>query len=325
MTTTFYLIHGTDDLSIDEAVDEFRRNIPPDDMNFSEYDGAQVSAADVLAAVCSYPFLGDTRTVIVKGLLAWLKRRGAGAAGKKGIAQLIAEIPELPKTARLILVEHGKIKDDDAFYIAAEKAKNATIKTCNAPKNITNWVIERAQKKYGAVIDVPAASALAAVIGDDLRRADNELIKLTAYVGPDAPITEADVAQLTPYVQEASIFDMTTAIGDGKSAAALEMLYRILSDKNQDVFNVFSMIVRQFRLLLLTREYLNSGGSPGSVADAIGVAWRTAKDLIPQSRAFTLADLERIYHQLHELDFKMKTGQIEPEIALDVFIAGQSR
>jgi len=38
-----------------------------------------------------------------------------------------------------------------------------------------------------------------------------------------------------------------------------------------------------------------------------------------------LRDLERIYRELAEIDFKMKTGQIEPELAVDLFIASLAR
>jgi DNA polymerase-3 subunit delta len=85
------------------------------------------------------------------------------------------------------------------------------------------------------------------------------------------------------------------------------------------------MIVRQFRLLLIAKEHGLRGGSAGELAKVAGVAGFVAQSLARQARDFSLDDLERIYHSLAETDFKMKTGQIDPELALDLFITSVAR
>ena len=50
-----------------------------------------------------------------------------------------------------------------------------------------------------------------------------------------------------------------------------------------------------------------------------------AEKLAKQTRSFTLEQLETIYRALQDYDFKMKTGQIEPILALDLLIAGLTR
>jgi DNA polymerase III delta subunit len=44
-----------------------------------------------------------------------------------------------------------------------------------------------------------------------------------------------------------------------------------------------------------------------------------------QSRNFTLEQLESVYRRLQDTDLKMKTGRIEPRLALDLIVAGLSR
>ena len=67
------------------------------------------------------------------------------------------------------------------------------------------------------------------------------------------------------------------------------------------------------------------GGSEAGVANAIGVKAYPAKKATQQSRGFSVKDLEKIYRQLGDLDLKMKTGRIKPELALDLFVTSVSK
>jgi len=327
-TTTFYLLHGNDDLGIDEQVTALRKSMGDDpnaELNISEFDGAQASVPEIINAVSSFPFLADKRLVIVRGLIGHLTRKGAGNAGKEALARLEEDLPGLPDTARLVLVEKQAIPDKNPIAQLAEKSPNGYVKCLVAPKDSSEWIVNRANHEYGVRMDRRAAAALAAVTGDDLRRADNELVKLACYVEGNRPITEEDVAALTPYVPEASIFKMVDALAEGRSNLALELLHRLLSEKDEDVFRVYGMVIRQFRLLLQAKEHLLDGGATNTIPKAIGVRPFVAQNLARQCRVFELADLERIYRYLSELDLKMKTGRIKPELALDLFISGLAR
>ncbi|MCU0499463.1 MAG: DNA polymerase III subunit delta [Anaerolineae bacterium] len=324
-TPTFYLFHGEDDLSIDESVAKMRQDMGANgDLNTSEYDGEQVSVPEILNAVSSYPFLSDKRLVIVKGLIGWITRKGAGETGKQAVEWLLRDLPQLPDFARLVLVERGKLEEKDKFLQLARSAPNGYEKGFIVPNDLAPWIVKRAQSEYQVEIEPRAAAALAEVIGDDLRRADNELVKLATFIAPGTLIKDEHVAALTPYVAEANIFNMVDAITEGRGAQALHLLHRLLSDKDQDPFGIFALINRQFRLLLLAKEYLTLGGDARKLAAGIKVAPYVGDKLAKQSRAFTLAQLEQIYRMLLEYDFKMKTGQLEPKLALDLLVTGLS-
>jgi DNA polymerase III subunit delta len=141
-----------------------------------------------------------------------------------------------------------------------------------------------------------------------------------SYVGEGQPITEADVAALTPYVAEASLFEMVDALAEGRGQQAMTLLHRLLDDK-EDAFGVYAMVIRQFRLLLLAKEFLTTGGTPGGIREALGVHSFVAEKLARQTRGFTVAELERVYRALLDYDLKMKTGRIKTDLALDMLIA----
>ncbi|MGB1287531.1 MAG: DNA polymerase III subunit delta, partial [Aggregatilineales bacterium] len=329
---TFYLLYGDDDIALDETLGKLRQSMldsPNADLNMDEFDGEKSTVPQVLNAVSSFPFLADKRLIIVRGLISHLTRKGAGETGKKAMKRLIDELPDLPDTARLVLLERGNLRKDSKIVKLANSHEKGYCKAHVVPKDTTDWILQRARHEYNAEIEYSAASALSSVTGSDLRRADNELLKLVAYVNDERPITEKDVEILTPYVADANVFNMVDALiaGDGKKAISL--LHISLEQNPRDPgFGLFALITRQFRLLLLTREYLDNGGSRDGkeIASAIGVrsAWQAEK-ISRQSRAFDIAQLETIYRRLQQYDIEMKTGQIAPRMALDMLVTGLAK
>lgn len=318
---TFYLLHGDDGLSIEEAAAKLRAAMGSDDLNTNQFDGQNVSAAEVINAVSSYPFLADRRLVIVKGLLAWLTRKGAGETGKKQLELLESALPTLPAHARLLLVEPQKLPENNKIVKLAQNHANGYEKCFVSPKDTTSWIIKRAKEAYGVEIEPRAAVALASVTGPDLRAADSEIDKLALYSG-GAVITEKDVAALTAYVAEATLFEMVDALAEGRAKAAVSLIHTLMGAQKEEPLAIYGMIVRQFRLLLLAREYLAGGGSPGNLAAALNIHSYSAQKLAKQSRAFNVTQLEKIYRALLETDVKIKTGRIKPELALDLLVSG---
>ena len=320
----FYIFHGDDLISRDEALARMKEAMGEDgDLNRSEFDGALSPVPEVLAAVKSLPFLADKRLVIARGLISHITRRGAGQAGKTATDRLIAELPNLPDFARLVLVEDSLLSDSNRLLKAAQKLDNGYVRAFGKPQNLTRWISERAKNEYAAEITPQAADAIATVVNADLLRADNELCKLVAYVNGERPISEDDVAALTPYVPEANVFEMVDALATGNGARALELIQQSLHDDPKDPgFRLFALIVRQFRLLLMTRDHIAQGGAAQgpAIAKALGLHPFAAGKLARQSRRFRAEQLDAILKRLQRYDQDMKTGRIQPRLALDLLV-----
>ncbi|MEM9952091.1 MAG: DNA polymerase III subunit delta [Chloroflexota bacterium] len=321
-TPNFYLFHGDDDMSVQEAVQQIRAGMgdgPNADMNISEYDGENTDVAKVINDVKSFPFLADKRLVIVKGLVTALMKT---AHGKKQLDTLMETIPNLPAHSRLVLVERDNLKSN--LKIVKLAGEVGYVRQFTVPKDTTQWIRTRAENEYETTIEPQAAMALASVTGNDLRRADNELVKLVSYIGGEGTITEADVALLTPYVAEANVFDMVDALATGNGKVALSLMNQVLDqDPSDPGFRLFALIARQFRLLLLTREHIDTGGAPdkNSIAKVLGIHPYPASKLATQCRRFELAQLESIYRRVQQYDVDMKTGRIQPRLALELLVA----
>src|SRR5215207_4001244 len=211
---TFYLLYGTDDLTLTETLTSLRAEIKRDPnaaLNLDEMEGQGMRVGSVINAVTSLPFLSTHRFVIVQGLIEHLTRKNAGEADKRDLETLITTLPTLPAHARLILVERGSLRADSKLVKFATSAATAHCWVCQPPDDMTAWIAKRVKSQYQAEIEPSAAAALASVVGTDVRCADMELVKLVSYVDGQRAIRESDVTLLTPYRPEANVFHLVEA------------------------------------------------------------------------------------------------------------------
>ncbi len=143
---------------------------------------------------------------------------------------------------------------------------------------------------------------------------------MLAYVNYRRPVEVDDVLLLTADTAEKNIFDLVDAIGMRNGQQAINLLQKLL--EQEDAQRIFSMVVRQFRLLLQAREVLDSGASDADVARLVGIHPFVAGKISQQARQITLPALEDIYHRLLEMDLALKSSQMSDELALQTFVAG---
>ncbi len=131
---------------------------------------------------------------------------------------------------------------------------------------------------------------------------------------------EADVATLTPYVPEASIFHIIDAIATRNGAQAALLVHRLL--ENEEPLMLLGMINRHFRLLIQVREAIDLGADVRQVPEVRG-DWH-ARKLSEQARRFSLEQLEAILRNLLETDFAIKSGLVKDVLGVDLFLAGMA-
>jgi DNA polymerase-3 subunit delta len=96
--------------------------------------------------------------------------------------------------------------------------------------------------------------------------------------------------------------------------------------EDEDPIMILGSVARQIRLLLLARSVLDRGGSINEVIDELThysnlkISAYPARLAGEQARRMTSADLELLYRRLLEIDEAVKTGQMDPDLALDLFV-----
>ncbi len=311
----FYIFHGDDAHSIEKTLAglQAKQGDPAMlDLNTARFDGRRVTLSELQHACDSVPFLAKIRLVIVHDLFS-AKPEFADA--------LLDYLPNLPEATRLVFIESKELPANHPAVKLATASEKGYVKSFSRPEGgkLESWIRKRV-KEAGGQIQPQATHLLAVNVGSELDILDNEIEKLVLYKGRE-PIEPRDVDLLCPYVAEASIWDMVDAIGSRHSRTAAQLLHKKLSE-GVDPFYLFAMIVRQFRLLIQVKELADGGHGPVDVARILKMHSFPAGKLHAQSKNFSMAQLERIYAHLLEMDVGVKTGQTDMATAVELLVAG---
>jgi DNA polymerase-3 subunit delta len=325
--TVIYLLHGEDEYAIAQALAELENKLGDPAtaaMNTSRLDGSSYNLDGLLSVAGAMPFLAKRRLVILSNVHA---RLNTPTLHKKFLAQL----DKIPPTTAFVLVEHRPLTSDrdrkknQLNWLekwALEQGERVYLKAYPLPKgpDLARRIQETA-RKAGGQLTFEAAQLLVELVDGDPRLADQEVQKLLAYVNYQRPVEHDDVQALTADVGQGDIFTLVDALGNRDGRRAQSMLHRLL--EYQDYYSIFGMVVRQFRLLIQAREVIDRGGGREEIIRVLKLFGTPfiADKLIPQARRFSMADLERIYHRLLEIDQAVKTSQSSGELALDTLVA----
>jgi DNA polymerase-3 subunit delta len=329
----FYILHGDDELARTEQVAEFKVKVGDAtvrDLNTTVFDGRKLTLSELRHTCDAIPFLADKRLVIVEDLLSWLVVRrgkkddeaGLSTAQKTLMTELLAYLPNLPESTRLVFVESRSLPASHPVVKLAASIDKRTVHEFKLPpaNQLAHWGMERA-RHHGGQIMPDAAALLAEFSSGDLRALDQDLQKLLAHANWARPVTADDVRLLVSDVHQGNVFAMVDALAQGNGRAAARELHRLL-DSGEAALSLFGMIVRQFRLMILLKELSEESVAGDEAAARLGIHPFVAKKLGGQARAFTMEQLEAIYHRLQEIDFAIKNGLTEDVVALDMLVAG---
>lgn len=313
----FHLFHGQDTYSQRETLAALLAKEGDPDMlslNTTRLDN-RISFAELQSSCDAMPFLSRVRVVLVQDLFSSIP-------DKAFMEKLEAYLPELPKTTRLIFLESQALPDNHRIIRLAQKDKIGYVKKFEQPKggDLERWVRTHVEERGGRIAP-QAASLLAANVGGDLQALTNEVEKLVLYKGSEATIEAADVALLSPYAAEETIFELVDALGNRQTARAAELFQDKLNE-GADPFYLFSMFIRQFRLLIQARYLLDQGERAAGIAEQMKQRPFVADKLARQARNFTLPQLEAIYRRLLEIDVDAKTGKADLMTSLHLLVAG---
>lgn len=313
----FHLFHGQDTYSQRETLAALLAKEGDPDMlslNTTRLDN-RITFAELQSSCDAMPFLSRVRVVLVQDLFSSIP-------DKAFMEKLEAYLPELPKTTRLIFLESQALPDNHRIIRLAQQQKIGYVKKFDQPKggDLERWVRTHVEERGGRIAP-QAAALLAANVGGDLQALTNEVEKLVLYKGSEGTIEPADVALLSPYAAEETIFELVDALGNRQTARAAELFQDKLNE-GADPFYLFSMFIRQFRLLIQARYLLDQGERSAGIAEQMKQRPFVADKLARQARNFTLPQLEAIYRRLLEIDVDAKTGKADLMTSLHLLVAG---
>lgn len=307
----FYGFVGEEGYLVEQSLDLLKKNIlqeGTEDFNYNSFFGDEADMDEVKNIAETLPMMGERRLIILKD---------AHLMKSEQLEQLL-ELTSVPIDTTVVAVVFEKI--DQRKKVFKELLKTMTIVDMSTPKEreIPMWIQKIAQS-YQKTIAPQSAMLLHQFVGNKLIDLDNEIRKLSLYVGDRESIEPKDIEAIVSKSKIDSVFELTDAIGSGKTEKALQILQHLL-DQGESEVGMLAMITRHVRLLLFTQEGTEQGLQGNALSSYVGVPPFFMGPYAKQAQSWSKKKIQTIYAELLNTDRNLKSVSISPRIFLENLI-----
>ncbi|HRY37052.1 MAG TPA: DNA polymerase III subunit delta [Candidatus Magasanikbacteria bacterium] len=312
-------IHGEDTFRsrqfLKEQIDEFKKRRDPNGLNVVFIDGKNEKGDKIFQEITASPFLAERKMVVIKNILS--------SKDDKLFEKLIEAIknksfPEVNVVVFFQEEEIGKSKIVGELLNLLKKEKFVYEMSALSQNDLRIWA-EKEIKNRGGKINVHALISLLQVCDNDSWFLDSLIDQLVAYKN-GAEIESADVALFAEEKFEDNIFALAEAVVYGDKTKALKMINEQRKNGAED-FYLFSMILRQFRILTQAKDFLMK--NPGASAETTAKEIKQKPFVIKKTWNLLSKDFswfERSYRLMLETDLNFKSGISDFETLFDLMV-----
>jgi len=181
---------------------------------------------------------------------------------------------------------------------------------------LKRW-IRREFGKYKVEIEPGIIEALWEFGGNDLWLISGEIKKLIAFAGKSKKVSLKDLKLLSKPEVETDIFTTLDAISSDNKKRALDLLHNHLK-KGESPLYLFSMLKKQISNLLIVKDLRDKRIPSSFIAQESKLHPFVVKKCLRLSEKFTFEQLKKIYWKIFQYEIKIKTGKIDPVLALEL-------
>ncbi len=298
-----YVVHG-DEAFLKRQVIRALRNCAlgddDSDQAASVHAGDKALFADVFDDLDTVPFFYPRRVVIVENADPFItKYRG----------ELEKKLTHLPATSLLIL----DVKTWASNTRLAKMIDDAATIACKAPKSseLPAWCIQWCVSQYQKQLAADAARLLTELVDPEMGLLDQELLKLSIYIGARPRIEFADVDALVGNNRAADIFKIFDAVAAGNVKNAMAILERLF-DHGEEPMRILGAFSFQLRRLAVAARLNAQGLSMGTALAQAGVQPYFAGAAEAQMRHLGRRRLDRLYDWLLQMNMDLRGGSQLP-------------
>ena len=305
-----YNIYGDDSFLINSSLNFFFNfAINNNELSKTVLSTENFDAKNLLSILNTSSFLGGAKVVAIKDV---------DEVKDKAVLDAVLSYQKNPNNFNiLIIISKNQLFDDKKTEIFNKNQKFLCNVDCNRldEKTTYSW-INLSLKEKNAVMQEQAKVLLFEYTNGYLSRIALELDKLISYAS-DREILEDDVKLLVQKELEYSVYELTENLSTGNSQKVYEILNDMMRDKKVAP-SVFALIQNHFRRMFFSAITPKTNAQ---IAEMLNVKEFAVKKAKMQSVNFSKTNLKNIVSLCGELDYKIKTSQINYTNAVNYLVS----
>ena len=304
-----YLILGNNEI-VKEHINKIIKENDINRESISSYDLETDNIMNALEDINTLSIFSDKKLVIVYNIESLIKKDD-----KNNDLYVLELIKYLNNQSDNILIISGKSLPNRKKLITSFDSFSTKIEATNF--DINSYIKELLNGYEMSNNDI---ELLKTYCSNDLLRIKNEIEKLKLYRFDEKQITRNDIESLVKKDLDKTIFDLINSVEKGTKNRSFD-IYKELREQNEEDMKILSMLANNYRLIYQIKN-LTYTKTDNEIKEILGIA-NPKRISILRSKGYnyTNKDLENILSFLADLDYKIKTGLIDKETAVYLFLA----
>lgn len=303
-----YLLYGTQNYLINKKINELTKD--KEDYEIEKLDLENTSVKNIIDSASTYSLFSNNKTLIIYNSYIFSATKKVAENDLKLLEQYI----ENPNKYTTLIFVVDKI--DSRKKIVSSFKKYCSVLEFDEVTNI-NKLVEEMFRPYK--ISNSQINSLINRAGNDLYNLENEINKLKTYKNDDFTITDTDIENLTIKNINTDIFCLIDNIINKNKDAALESYYEMLK-MGEEPIKIIVILANQFRLMYQVKELSKKGYRVFDIMDILEQKQYPIKKAIEKGYKYDSNILLEYLYKLSDLDINIKSGLVDKNIGLELFI-----
>lgn len=306
-----YLIYGEEAYLRENYKNALIRALttPGDNLNYTAFSGGNTDPGEVVSLAMTLPFMAERRVIYVKDSDFF----------KKDSPEIAAYIKS-PSPETVLIFDESNIDRRTASYNAASEGKYEVPADRYDEAKLPNWVANDFTR-FGKLVTRETVDLLIQRVGNDMTALDMEVKKLAAYAEGRDQVTSEDVLTLVHRSPSFSVYEMIEAIGNKDLSRAVGIYYDMMAE-DQNPYGVFTLLARQFRIMLEVSDMCERKASMDEMMKAIKLPFGIVRKYIEQSKKFSRAGMQRALEECVRAPGDIARGKLDKSMAMELLIVG---
>jgi len=319
MNDNLYLLHGDNQHLIKFKTEKLFEAKKIDAADVEYFDMDETSLIDAVNAAMTIPFLSDAKGVILANA-AFLTAGSKVDNDTDNEIKYLAKYLSNPNPTTVLVIQAPYEKLDQRKSIMKDIQAFCTIDSCIAPNKEDHYGFVRNRlEKEKILIDANALEEFINRAGEDDYMLSNELEKLILYAQGKPRIDLNTVREITIRNLESKIYMLINAYVQ-KDQWSISSIYQDLMRVNTDPTSIVTLIAFKFQEILYTQSLLRTKAKQEDIMRYFNASKGRAYYIIKNAKDISESVVMQCLSDLENLDFKIKSGQIDKKIGLEMFL-----
>lgn len=318
MDKNVYLFHGSDTFIIKSKINNLINKYKVDDFNVTNYDMEEINLKDALNDASTIPFMSERKIVIIRN--AYFLSTEKPKKELKHYIDGLKKYLDNPVEETILVIAAPYSKLDERKAITKEVLKVAEVVKCEPLKeqDSSSW-IRKQLGRNNITIDTDALKEFLKRVENNTEVLVSETTKLLSYAEGMHNVDINTIKLVITKNIEDNVYEITNMILENKQGRALE-IYNDLVMHSEDPLRILGILVNKYREILHVKHLVKQGKDKSEVARYYNASAGRAYYMMKNASSVKIEVVKKHLKKLEEIDYQIKSGQIDKRIGLELFI-----